>query len=177
MKLTTLKSTLGKQGNRLATLNPDSWRSTKQTSAQRGYGYKWQQAREGWLLKHPLCVMCEAEGTSTTNWLNTSTYMQLYQLVASTSTFTIATTSDKRQAFGGAGSTGFTGGTLTSALNEAPAVSLGSAATVNIGAAAANSISITGGTTITAFDTIAASAKRQCWSSRAPSRSRTTQLR
>lgn len=28
-------------------------------STQRGYGYKWQQAREGWLRKHPLCVMCE----------------------------------------------------------------------------------------------------------------------
>ena len=65
MRLTTLKSTLGKQSNRLATLNPDSWRSTKQTSAQRGYGYKWQQAREGWLRAHPLCVMCEAEGRAT----------------------------------------------------------------------------------------------------------------
>jgi hypothetical protein len=42
--------------------------------------------------------------TTTTNWLNSSTYLQLYQFVASTSTFTIATTSDKRQAFGSAGS-------------------------------------------------------------------------
>ncbi len=25
-------------------------------STQRGYGYKWQQAREGYLRKHPLCV-------------------------------------------------------------------------------------------------------------------------
>jgi 5-methylcytosine-specific restriction protein A len=24
-------------------------------STQRGYGYKWQQAREGYLRKHPLC--------------------------------------------------------------------------------------------------------------------------
>lgn len=38
--------------------------------------------------------------TGTTNWLNTSTYLQLYQLVAGASTFTIASTSDKRQAFG-----------------------------------------------------------------------------
>jgi hypothetical protein len=45
--------------------------------------------------------------TNTTNWLNTTTYMQLYQLVASASTFTIASTSDKRQAFGaGAGASG-----------------------------------------------------------------------
>ncbi len=32
------------------------------TSTQRGYGYKWQQARAGWLSKHPLCVYCEREG-------------------------------------------------------------------------------------------------------------------
>ena len=55
----------------------------------------------------------------------------------------------------------FTGGTLTSSLNEAPAVTLASAATVNIGAAAANTISVTGTTTITAFDALAASAVRR----------------
>lgn len=38
--------------------------------------------------------------TTTTNWLNTATYLQLYQLVAGASSFTIASTSDKRQAFG-----------------------------------------------------------------------------
>lgn len=32
------------------------------TSAQRGYGFKWQQAREGWLRNHPLCVECEKDG-------------------------------------------------------------------------------------------------------------------
>ncbi|AMM23157.1 hypothetical protein [Variovorax sp. PAMC 28711] len=41
--------------------------------------------------------------TNTTNWLNTGTYLQLYQLVAGASTFTIASTSDKRQAIGAAG--------------------------------------------------------------------------
>ncbi len=54
----------------------------------------------------------------------------------------------------------FLGGTLTQALNHAPAVSLASAATVNIGAAAANAITITGTTTITAFDSIASGAIR-----------------
>ncbi|NDZ12055.1 HNH endonuclease [Variovorax sp. WS11] len=62
MKLTTLKPRLGSLStNRVATLksaDPDSWRAGK-TSTQRGYGYKWQQAREGWLKAHPLCVMCE----------------------------------------------------------------------------------------------------------------------
>lgn len=100
--------------------------------------------------------------TNTTNWLNASTYMQLFQFVAGATTFTIDATSDKRQAFGGVGGAGsFTGGTLTSALNEAPQVTLASATTVNIGAAAANSITVTGTTTITAFDTIAAGAKRE----------------
>ena len=40
--------------------NPDSWRGNK-TSTQRGYGYKWQQARAGYLAEHPHCVMCLAE--------------------------------------------------------------------------------------------------------------------
>jgi 5-methylcytosine-specific restriction enzyme A len=30
------------------------------TSASRGYGHKWQQARLGYLAKHPLCVCCLA---------------------------------------------------------------------------------------------------------------------
>lgn len=59
MALKTLKSRLTQQGSRLATLNPDSWRSTKQKTAERGYGGKWQKAREGWLQAHPLCVMCD----------------------------------------------------------------------------------------------------------------------
>ena len=54
----------------------------------------------------------------------------------------------------------FAGGTLTEALNHAPSVSLASAATVPIGAAAANAITITGTTTITAFDSIADGAIR-----------------
>jgi hypothetical protein len=53
-----------------------------------------------------------------------------------------------------------TGGTLSGALNLAPLVSVGSGATTSIGAAAANSVTITGTTTITAFDTIAAGAVR-----------------
>lgn len=57
--------------------------------------------------------------TSTTNWSNTATYLQLYQLTAGASTFTIASTSDKRQAYGAGGSGGSAswggiGGTLSS---------------------------------------------------------------
>lgn len=43
-----------------AEVNPSSWRTSDQNSTQRGYGYKWQQARAAYLLKHPHCVMCLA---------------------------------------------------------------------------------------------------------------------
>lgn len=32
------------------------------TSSSRGYGAKWQRARAAYLLAHPLCVRCQAEG-------------------------------------------------------------------------------------------------------------------
>ncbi|MBT0626071.1 HNH endonuclease [Pseudomonas fluorescens] len=34
----------------------------RETSAQRGYSYKWQQARKAYLAKYPLCVECERQG-------------------------------------------------------------------------------------------------------------------
>lgn len=34
----------------------------RKTSAQRGYGYRWQKAREGYLRKHPLCVEHDRRG-------------------------------------------------------------------------------------------------------------------
>ena len=34
----------------------------KESSAKRGYGYKWQQARKGYLAKHPLCARCKQKG-------------------------------------------------------------------------------------------------------------------
>lgn len=55
----------------------------------------------------------------------------------------------------------FTGGTLTSALNEAPATTLASASTVNVGAEPANTVIITGTTTITSLGTIASGAVRR----------------
>ena len=42
-----------------------SWRTSNQTAAQRGYGYKWQKAREQHLQANPLCVMCRADGRVT----------------------------------------------------------------------------------------------------------------
>lgn len=35
------------------------------TSASRGYGHAWRKARAGYLLKHPLCVCCLANGCVT----------------------------------------------------------------------------------------------------------------
>ncbi|NWC96088.1 MULTISPECIES: HNH endonuclease [unclassified Pseudomonas] len=34
----------------------------RETSSQRGYSYKWQQARKAYLAKYPLCVECERQG-------------------------------------------------------------------------------------------------------------------
>lgn len=47
--------------------------------------------------------------TNTTNWNNATTYMQLYEIVAGASSFTLASTSDKRQAFGSGGGGGGSG--------------------------------------------------------------------
>ncbi|AJO76485.1 HNH endonuclease [Pseudomonas sp. MRSN 12121] len=61
-RLKTLRSRVQTQADRLPAVNTNSWRATKETSAQRGYGYKWQKAREVWLRDNPLCVYCERAG-------------------------------------------------------------------------------------------------------------------
>lgn len=45
-------------------LNPDAWREGK-TTAERGYGGRWQRARLGHLSRNPLCWYCEQEGRVT----------------------------------------------------------------------------------------------------------------
>lgn len=66
MKLKTLRPRLSAiVTQRVPTLQPGSWRTSDMTSSQRGYGYRWQKARERHLQAHPLCVMCEAEGRTT----------------------------------------------------------------------------------------------------------------
>ena len=71
-RVNQLMATLTKQttrlqpiGQRIATMQAGSWRTDKQTSAQRGYGYKWQQARAGYLAHNQLCVYCQREGRVT----------------------------------------------------------------------------------------------------------------
>ena len=66
MKLQTLRLKVrAVSGNRLRMADQaESWRSGK-TSAERGYGHKWQQAREAYLRENPLCVMCRDDGAVT----------------------------------------------------------------------------------------------------------------
>ncbi|MCC7041117.1 MAG: hypothetical protein IT516_12485 [Burkholderiales bacterium] len=102
--------------------------------------------------------------TSTTNWDDDTTYGRIAKVVMGASTYT--SWEDHRFGSDGifpmsGGGSSFTGGTLTTALNEAPITTLASASTTNVGAQDVNTISISGTTTITAFDTIASGAVRR----------------
>ena len=63
-KLTMLKSSLKMADSKIKTLkgSADSWRTGKEGSTARGYGYKWQKARERFLSEHPLCCYCQRIG-------------------------------------------------------------------------------------------------------------------
>ena len=61
VRLQTMKSGLPTVQSKLATITANSWRSEKKSSTARGYGYKWQQARAGYLLTHPYCAYCLRE--------------------------------------------------------------------------------------------------------------------
>ena len=68
MVLATLKpklKTISTVKFKILSTNPDSWRNGKESSTSRGYGYKWQKAREGHLRNSPLCVMCQRDGRVT----------------------------------------------------------------------------------------------------------------
>lgn len=60
-RLQTFHSSLSTLPSQLNTVTAGSWRSDKQSSTARGYGYKWQQARLGYLAAHPYCVYCLRE--------------------------------------------------------------------------------------------------------------------
>ena len=60
MKLKQLKPRLQTINQRRVETVSDSWRQNK-SSTQRGYGYKWQKARERFLKKNPLCVYCQRD--------------------------------------------------------------------------------------------------------------------
>jgi 5-methylcytosine-specific restriction enzyme A len=46
---------------RIATIGESGWRRSDATTAERGYGSRWQRARVRFLREHPLCAMCDAE--------------------------------------------------------------------------------------------------------------------
>lgn len=60
-RLRTLGSRVATSMPRQKTVEPGSWRPVDATSTERGYGYAWQQARAGFLTKHPFCVRCLIE--------------------------------------------------------------------------------------------------------------------
>ena len=65
-KLATLKPKLQVlDTRRVPAMAAGSWRTEGMSSTQRGYGYKWQKAREAFLRENPLCVMCQVEGRVT----------------------------------------------------------------------------------------------------------------
>lgn len=57
-RLQTLKHRLASVPVKLQTIQPGSWRTNKQSSTARGYGYKWQKAREEFLSTYRYCVYC-----------------------------------------------------------------------------------------------------------------------
>ncbi len=66
MSLKTLKPRISiAKTSRVPVMQPGGWRTDTQTSTQRGYGYKWQKARLGFLRSHPLCRYCERTGLVT----------------------------------------------------------------------------------------------------------------
>lgn len=64
VKLKRLTSRLQTVEQKRVQVVSDSWREGK-SSTQRGYGYKWQKAREKFLKKNPLCVYCQRDGRVT----------------------------------------------------------------------------------------------------------------
>ena len=65
----TLRPTMARLAPTLQTLkapDPDSWRAGK-TTAQRGYGGRWQRARLAHLRANPLCVACLPDKVTAAN--------------------------------------------------------------------------------------------------------------
>jgi len=61
-KISNLRPRLAEFGQGIRTLQPGSWRANKRSATQRGYTYKWQQARFGFLRSHPQCCYCQRAG-------------------------------------------------------------------------------------------------------------------
>ena len=64
-RIPTLKPRLALAPDRVKTQTGSGWRTGK-TTTSRGYGYAWQQARERFLMAHPLCAECLREDSERT---------------------------------------------------------------------------------------------------------------
>jgi len=60
-RLKMLKPQVSTLKPKLAEMSGTGWRAGK-TTTERGYGYRWQQARARFLRAHPLCCYCERQG-------------------------------------------------------------------------------------------------------------------
>lgn len=87
-RLQTLKARISSAPARLATMQPGSWRTDKTSNTARGYGYKRQQARAGYLVLHPFCAYCLRE---------VDTVFKITVLTADTYSINGLDTSDKLQ--------------------------------------------------------------------------------
>ena len=61
VRLVTLKPRLAETTATQVPTVGGSWRDGKTTN-ERGYTYRWQQARAAYLRSHPLCIMCQVDG-------------------------------------------------------------------------------------------------------------------
>ena len=61
-RLAALTGRTASIGSRVGTsIKQGSWRNSALTTAERGYGYRWQKERAAFLEAHPWCEACLAE--------------------------------------------------------------------------------------------------------------------
>ncbi|WP_258874539.1 HNH endonuclease signature motif containing protein [Cupriavidus taiwanensis] len=60
-RMPMLSGRLAPEGSRTPIMEPGSWRTSALTSAERGYGYRWQKERAAHLREHPFCEYCLRE--------------------------------------------------------------------------------------------------------------------
>jgi 5-methylcytosine-specific restriction enzyme A len=60
-RLQTLRPRVQSAPSRVQTVTSTSWRTGKDSSTARGYGYKWQQERAAFLRQNPWCHRCLEE--------------------------------------------------------------------------------------------------------------------
>lgn len=102
-------------------------------------------------------ILCMSTGTLASGVIPST---MAFQTMTAAGVLTTALTLDQLQNATFAGRIAAVSVTLSSYLNEAQGANIASAGTTNIGAGSGNYISITGTTTITAFDTIQAGTRR-----------------